>query len=139
MLYLKIFFACFLSATVIPFGSEAYFLLLINESNFYGLILIASIGNTLGAILTYWFGWLTKWNFIEKYLRVKKSKVKSLDLVLQKYGSLMGFLCWLPIVGDVIAIALGVFKVSPIYTFMTMFLGKLFRYIVLGFLAGVIF
>tara|TARA_B100001758_G_C17909883_1_gene353044 strand:- start:116 stop:502 length:387 start_codon:yes stop_codon:yes gene_type:complete len=128
-----------LSATVIPFGSEAYFLLLINESNFYGLILIASIGNTLGAILTYWFGWLTKWNFIEKYLRVKKSKVKSLDLVLQKYGSLMGFLCWLPIVGDVIAIALGVFKVSPIYTFMTMFLGKLFRYIVLGFLAGVIF
>ena len=128
-----------MSATVIPFGSEAYFLLLINESNFYGLILIASIGNTLGAILTYWFGWLTKWNFIEKYLRVKKSKVKSLDLVLQKYGSLMGFLCWLPIVGDVIAIALGVFKVSPIYTFMTMFLGKLFRYIVLGFLAGVIF
>ena len=128
-----------MSATVIPFGSEAYFLLLINESNFYGLILIASIGNTLGAILTYWFGWLTKWNFIEKYLRVKKSKVKSLDLVLQKYGSLMGFLCWLPIFGDVIAIALGVFKVSPIYTFMTMFLGKLFRYIVLGFLAGVIF
>ena len=114
MLYLKIFLACFLSATVIPFGSEAYFLLLINESNFYGLILIASIGNTLGAILTYWFGWLTKWNFIEKYLRVKKSKVKSLDLVLQKYGSLMGFLCWLPIVGDVIAIALGVFKVFSV-------------------------
>ena len=128
-----------MSATVIPFGSEAYFLFLINESNFYELILIASIGNTLGAILTYWFGWLTKWNFIEKYLRVKKSKVKSLDLVLQKYGSLMGFLCWLPIVGDVIAIALGVFKVSPIYTFITMFLGKLFRYIALGFLAGVIF
>ena len=128
-----------MSATIIPFGSEAYFLLLINESNFYELILVASIGNTLGAILTYWFGWLTKWNFIEKYLRVKKSKVKSLDLVLQKYGSLMGFLCWLPIVGDVIAIALGVFKVSPIYTFITMFLGKLFRYIALGFLAGVIF
>ena len=139
MLYLKIFLACFLSATIIPFGSEAYFLLLINESNFYELILVASIGNTLGAILTYWFGWLTKWNFIEKYLRVKKSKVKSLDLVLQKYGSLMGFLCWLPIVGDVIAIALGVFKVSPTYTFITMFLGKLFRYIALGFLAGVIF
>ena len=139
MLYIKIFFACFLAATVIPFGSEAYFSMVINESNFLVLIFIASIGNTLGAILTYWLGWLTKWSWIEKYLRVKKSKVESFNDSLQKFGAWMGLLCWLPIVGDVIAIALGVFKVSPIHTFITMFLGKLFRYIVLGYLVGVIF
>ena len=139
MLYIKIFFVCFLAATVIPFGSEAYFSTVINEANFFALILVASIGNTLGAILTYWLGWLTKWNWIEKYLRVKKSKVEGFNNSLQKFGAWMGLLCWLPIIGDVIAISLGVFKVSPMYTFITMFLGKLFRYIVLGYLVGVIF
>ena len=139
MLYIKIFFACFLAATVIPFGSEAYFSMVINESNFVVLIFVASIGNTLVAILTYWLGWLTKWNWIEKYLRVKKSKVEGFNDLLQKFGAWMGLLCWFPIIGDVIAISLGVFKVSPIHTFITMFLGKLFRYIVLGYLVGVIF
>lgn len=138
-MYLKIFFACFLAATVIPFGSEAYFLLAIEEHNFMPLILVASIGNTLGGLLTYWFGWLAKWNWIEKYFRVKKSKVEGFKEVLQKYGAWMGWLCWLPVVGDVIAIALGVFRVSPIATVVTMFLGKLFRYLALGYLAGVIF
>jgi membrane protein YqaA with SNARE-associated domain len=137
--YIKIFFACFLAATVIPFGSEAYFLIAIDEQNFVNLILVASIGNTLGGVLTYWFGWLAKWNWIEKYFRVKKSKVEGFKEVLQKYGAWMGWLCWLPVLGDAIAIALGVFRVSPIVTFITMFLGKLFRYIALGYLAGVIF
>jgi membrane protein YqaA with SNARE-associated domain len=139
LIYIKIFFACFLAATVIPFGSEAYFLIAIEAHNYVPLILVASIGNTLGGILTYWFGWLTKWNWIEKYFRIRRSKVEGFKGVLQKYGAWMGWLCWLPIVGDVIAIALGVFRVSPVATFITMFLGKLFRYAALAYLAGVIF
>jgi membrane protein YqaA with SNARE-associated domain len=137
--YIKIFLACFLAATVIPFGSEAYFLIAIEENNYISLILVATIGNTLGGMLTYWFGWLAKWNWIEKYFRVKKNKVEGFKDVLQKYGAWMGWLCWLPVVGDVIAVALGVFRVSTTTTIITMFLGKLFRYIALAYLVGVIF
>ena len=71
--YLSLFFACFLSATVIPFSSELIVGgMLAADYNKLLLLIIASAGNTLGGVVTYFMGYLAKWQWIEKYLRVKE-------------------------------------------------------------------
>lgn len=134
MAYLTLFLTSFLAATVVPLSSEVVFLMMLEEGNFYAVLFSASIGNWLGGVLTYWLGWLAKWTWIEKYLRVKKSKVEKVKEVIQKYGAWLGFFCWVPFIGDLIAIALGVFRSSPIPTIILMFFGKFFRYLALAYL-----
>lgn len=130
---LFLFLSSFLAATFIPFSSEAHFAAIINQENLMVAIIVASIGNTLGGMFSYYLGWLAKWNWIERALRTPKEKVIRFQARIQKYGAFLGLLCWTPIFGDVISIGLGVFRVSPIITFLTMFIGKTLRYVLIGY------
>jgi len=56
---------------------------------------------------------------------VYKWKIK-----IDRWGGLLAFLCWLPIFGDPIAIALGFFRTNPYTVVIFMFLGKLVRYFI---------
>ena len=67
MTYLILFFSAFVSATLIPFGSEALLIYDIKEGfNIVYLVLIATAGNSLGSILNYFLGlkglWITRFN-----------------------------------------------------------------------------
>ena len=55
-----------------------------------------------------------------------------------KYGALAALLAWLPVVGDVIAIALGVMRTRVLSTTLLMFVGKGLRYMVVAGLFNVI-
>lgn len=134
MTILALFFTCFLAATVIPFSSELAFIYALEDENVLMVVVAASIGNWLGGMLTFWLGWLAKWNWIEKYLKVSQGKVESTREVVQKYGAWMGAVCWMPFVGDIVAIGLGVFRVSPLKTSISMLIGKTLRYVALVFL-----
>lgn len=124
-----LFLATFLAATVLPFSSEAMLVgaLAVGYEPFTCL-LIATIGNTLGGITSYGFGYLGDWHKLSKWLRAKPNSVLKWKRLIDKYGSFSGLLCWLPFIGDVIAIALGLFKSPPIATFCWMFTGKCLRY-----------
>ena len=50
---------------------------------------------------------------------------------LQGKGALMAFFTFLPAIGEVIAIALGFMRSNTWLTIVSMFLGKLIRYILL--------
>jgi len=57
MVYISLFFIAFLSATLLPLGSEA--LLLYDISQNHPLLLLwsfATVGNTLGSMVNYWLG-----------------------------------------------------------------------------------
>ena len=57
MVYLILFLSAFLSATLIPFGSEALLIYDIKEGyNIYLLLFLATLGNSLGSILNYFLG-----------------------------------------------------------------------------------
>lgn len=130
-----LFLASFLAATVIPLSSEALFgLLIIADYNLYSVIFVASFGNWIGGITTYYIGFLGKWDWIEKYLKVKRDKVKKNRKWFQKYGSPVALLCWLPVIGDLIAVGLGFIRVKFIPVAVYMMIGKAFRYIVLGYI-----
>lgn len=128
-----LFLGCLLSATVIPFSSEALVAgaLLLDYSP-WTVILVATLGNTIGGMTCYLLGWLCKWSWIEKYLKIKEESLEKAHAKVGKYGSLAALLTWLPIVGDVIAVALGIMRTRVVPTTLFMFIGKGLRYMVIA-------
>ena len=133
--YIGLFIASFLGATIIPFSSELVFSLLIIKGYDFNLsLLVATTGNWLGGLSSYFLGRLGKWSTLEKYFRLKKEKIVKFKTNIDKWGSLLAFFCWLPIVGDPIAVGLGFFRTNYILVAIWMFIGKLIRYIVWAFI-----
>jgi membrane protein YqaA with SNARE-associated domain len=129
--YFGLFFASFLAATILPFSSEIVFsLLIVNNYDLTTCLILATFGNWIGGMSSYGLGWLAKWSFIEKYFRIKRGKIQSFKVKIDNWGSILAFFCWLPIVGDPLAIGLGFFKTNVIMVSIWMLIGKMIRYLI---------
>lgn len=119
-----LFLISFLAATILPFSSEAVLWLFIQENKhaFPILLVAASLGNILGGTTNYFLG------LLGNKLFVKKISPRS-SLIANKYGFAAAFLSWVPIIGDPILVALGVFKADFWKTFFAMSVGKIGRYL----------
>ena len=92
--------------------------------------MVASLGNWFGGLSSYAIGRLGNWNFIEKYFRIKKSKILELKNKVDRYGGVLALLSWTPVFGDPIAVALGFFRTNFYLVSIYMLIGKVFRYVV---------
>jgi membrane protein YqaA with SNARE-associated domain len=124
-----LFLSGFLSGSVLPFNSEAVMSVLILAGvNISSAIVVATAGNTLGGITIFYLGYLGKMEWIEKYGKVKMEKIHAINPNLQKYGPLSALLSFVPVIGDLLILGLGFFRISPKLTILFMFVGKLARY-----------
>ena len=129
--YFALFLASFLAATVVPFSSEALLSgMLVADYNLYWCLGLATMGNWLGGMSSYGLGYLGKTEWIEKYLRISHDRIVRTQQRISGKELWIAFFCWLPGVGDVIAVLLGLLRVNVWYASVGMFLGKLLRYIV---------
>lgn len=126
-----LFLASFLAATVLPFSSEALLAAMaFGPWSTAALLLTASIGNTLGGMTNYGIGrWIPEGRLMRR-LRVDPAKAERWNALVQRHGSWCALLCWLPVVGDPIAIALGLFRARFWPVLVLMFIGKAVRYAV---------
>ncbi len=130
--YWGAFIACMLAGSIVPFTSEVIVVALIELGLDPMLILLsATLGNTVGGMSCYYMGRLGRVDWIEKYLKVKKERVDKMQQFLQGKGALMAFFAFLPFFGEVIAITLGYMRSNVWLTTISMFAGKLIRYIVI--------
>jgi len=138
--YLGLFLASFLAATVVPFSSEVIFSAMVIGAGLdaWTCVWVATLGNWLGGMTSYYVGLLGKIEWIEKYLHVKKAKIDSFTERIQKYGDLLAFFSFVPFIGDVIAVATGFFRCSWWKVAIYMLLGKFFRYIIWMYFNGMI-
>lgn len=126
-----LFVGTFLAATILPFSSDAlYVAILAATGNPVGCLLVGTIGNWLGSVLTYWIGWIGKWAWIEKWFKVKEDTLVRQKAKIDRYGVWLALLAWVPVIGDVIAIALGFYKVRPFWTLALLLVGKFLRFLV---------
>ena len=133
--YLGLFLASFLAATVVPFSSEFVLSGVLAAGGDPVISLItATAGNWLGGLTSYWIGWLGKFEWIEKYLRIPRAKLENArQKVIGKEGWI-AFFCWLPGIGDLIAVLLGLLKTRFWLTATGMLVGKALRYMVWAFM-----
>lgn len=136
MVYFGLFISAFVAATVVPMSSEAAMWLAVEQGYALHWILISvSIGNFLGGASCYYLGLWCKWNWLNRYFSVKQGKMmKHASALCQRYGAYAALLCWLPIIGEPIAVALGAVRVNAWAALTMMFIGKTARYILLLYL-----
>lgn len=132
--YLGLFMATFLAATVVPFSSEIVLTaMLVAGFDPVTTLVVATVGNWLGSMSTYGLGRLGKMDWIHKYLRIPQDKIEKAHKYVEGRMAWISLLCWLPLVGDLIAVVLGLLKSNVLLTSVGMFVGKALRFIVWGY------
>ena len=133
--YGGMFAAAFLAGSFFPFSSEAVMTgLRLAGLDVWMLVLCASVGNLLGGMFNYGVGRMGKEDWIYGMLRVSPERLEQSERFVHRYGAWMGLLSWLPILGSVITIAMGLLRVDVWKSALTILIGKVARYVVLGFL-----
>jgi len=128
---LGLFIGTFLAATIVPFSSDAlYVAVLLATKNPVGCLVVGTLGNWLGGITTYLLGRFAKWEWIEKRFKVKKETLEKQKIKIDKYGVWLALLSWIPIAGDVIALALGFYKSPAVWTIFLLLVGKFGRFLI---------
>ena len=137
--YWGMLIASFIAGSVFPWSSEAIMLgLLAAGLDPEGLIIYGTIGNVLGSMFNYWVGSFGRIDWIEKYLHVKKESLDRAERFMNGHGAWIGFFAFLPLLGSAIAILLGLMRANILITVISMTLGKLLRYIILVYGAGML-
>ncbi len=128
--YWGLFLGSFLASTVLPFSSDALLIgSLVAGGDVRIALLAATSGNFLGGLTTYYVGYLGRWEWIEKYMHVSRERLERQSAVIQRYGSLIALMSWLPVVGDVITVALGFYRVNFYTSSIFMLIGRAARFI----------
>ncbi|MBM6992193.1 MAG: DedA family protein [Prevotella sp.] len=138
--YWGMLLAAFLAGSFFPFSSEAVMLGLMAAGLApVPLAIYGTIGNVAGSLLNYGIGSLGKMDWIENYLHVKKKDLQRAEKFMAGHGAWMGFFAFLPVIGSGITIALGLMRANLVISFVSITLGKIFRYVVLIYGAYMLF
>ena len=126
------FIATFLAGSFIPFSSEVVMIALFTAGvDPVGLFFWGTVGNTLGSIFNYWLGRLGNPRWIDKWARVTPEQMDRGLHFVERYGFWAGWLAWVPLLGSVITVALGLMRARFVLTIINIFLGKALRYAVI--------
>ena len=127
--YIGLFIGSFLAATIFPFSADVLLIgMLVAGGNGWIVVAVATAGNFLGGLTSYGIGRLGKWEWIER-LGIKPKTLEKQKAKIDKYGSLIALLSWVPFIGDVFAVALGFYRTKFIPSAIFMFIGKCGRFI----------
>ncbi|WP_372658969.1 YqaA family protein [Hydrogenophaga sp.] len=125
-----LFVIAFISATLLPLGSEAalFAVIKLNPDLFWPAIAVATVGNTLGGGLNWFMGYGAH-KAVDK-ARGSPTQVKALQW-LSRFGPKACLLSWLPAIGDPLCAVAGWLKFPfwPCLAYMA--IGKLARYVAL--------
>jgi membrane protein YqaA with SNARE-associated domain len=125
-----LFVAAFVSATLIPVGSEPalFGLLQLNPDLFWPAVLVATAGNTLGGAVDWWMGYEAH-HLVDKY-RHSRTHIKAIDW-LERLGPKACLLAWLPLIGDPLCAVAGWLRLPFWPCLGYMLIGKLLRYLIM--------
>ncbi|MEG0795492.1 MAG: YqaA family protein [Odoribacter sp.] len=128
--YVGLFIGSFLASTIIPMSADILLIGILSlGGNVWICLVVASIGNWLGGLTSYWIGWLGRWEWIERWFKIKEEQLIRQKASIDRYGVVLAFFTWLPLIGDLFAIALGFYKIRPYSSAIYMFIGRFIRFL----------
>lgn len=128
-----LFLSAFISSTIAPGGSEVLLAYMVSQqsSSIARIVIIATIGNTLGALTTWGLGFLTSRKYPADGM-LDGRRQKSLT-ILRSWGKWALLFSWLPIIGDGLCFAGGWLKLSLLPSVAAILIGKAARYVVIAY------
>ncbi len=139
--YASLFATALLAATLIPVSSEAVLaaLSVAEGADVAWLIGIASLGNTLGAVINWLLGrYCLHWQG-RRWFPVKKETLDRAAVRFDRYGKWSLLFAWLPIVGDPLTFVAGMLRVNFWIFVVLVGVGKTARYIAVAVFADGLF
>jgi membrane protein YqaA with SNARE-associated domain len=132
--YASLFAIAFLAATVLPVQSEAVLagLLGLSEEPWGALLAVATIGNTLGAVVNWALGRGIETFQNRRWFPVKPAQLEKAKTHYLRWGRWCLFFSWVPVVGDAFTVLAGVLR-ERLWVFVVLVgAGKLTRYLVVA-------
>jgi membrane protein YqaA with SNARE-associated domain len=124
-----VFLITFVSATLLPLGSEPAVFVMVkaNPELFWPAMLVATLGNTLGGVTSWWIGYGAERAF-EGATHRQPPNPRALAW-LQRFGARACVLSWLPVVGDPLCAVAGWLRLPFWPCVGWMALGKFLRFV----------
>jgi membrane protein YqaA with SNARE-associated domain len=118
-----LFLSSLLGATLLPGGSELvlFGVLNLHPELLWPALLVGTLGNTLGGMISFGMGWLLP----------QTQQLKHAEKV-RRFGTPALLFAWLPLVGDALCIAAGWLRLNPWQAALFMATGKFARYLMIG-------
>ena len=137
--YISLFLSAFLAATVLPFYSEVVlFALLRAGGDPVALVLTATTGNTLGAVVNWVLGRYLLHFQDRRWFYFGRDQIARAQRWFQANGYWTLLLAWLPVGGDALTFIAGVMKVRLWLFLVLVGTGKGLRYVSVVYLSGVL-
>ncbi|GAA6174855.1 YqaA family protein [Sulfitobacter pacificus] len=132
--YAGLFASALIAATILPMQSEAVLVALILQGDHpvAALLIVATLGNVLGAVLNWLLGRFLLRFKDKRWFPASAAQLSRAQGWYHRYGrwSLLG--SWLPVIGDPITVAAGILR-EPLPSFLLLVtLAKGFRYLFLA-------
>jgi membrane protein YqaA with SNARE-associated domain len=120
----SVFLVGFLSATLLPLGSEPTLFAVVkaNPALFGLAIAVATLGNTLGGMVNYWMGYGARQAFASE-------RSTRWFGWLERFGAKTLLLAWVPGIGDALCTVAGWLKLPAWPCALYMAAGKFVRYV----------
>ncbi|MFA6921446.1 MAG: YqaA family protein [Gallionella sp.] len=120
---ISLFVSSFLAATLLPGGSEAVLFTVLKSypDTLWMALSLATIGNTLGGMVSFAMG----------YLLPQTQQLKHVEK-LRRYGTPALLLAWVPLIGDALCLAAGWLRLNWWQAALFMAIGKFTRYWVIA-------
>lgn len=128
--YLLLFGSAFLAATILPFYSEVVlFSLLRDGGDPIALVAVATLGNTLGAVVNWALGRYLLHFQDRRWFYFSRQQIDKAQRWYQRYGFWSLLFAWLPIGGDALTLIAGIMKVRLWLFLLLVGTGKGLRYV----------
>lgn len=137
--YVTLFGAAFLAATILPFSSEVVLFALLREGGDpVILVLIATLGNTLGAVVNWSLGRYLLHFQDRRWFYFKPAQIEKAQRWFQRYGFWSLLMAWAPVGGDALTLIAGIMKVRLVVFLLLVGIGKGLRYVSVVWLADLV-
>jgi membrane protein YqaA with SNARE-associated domain len=128
--HLLLFGSAFLAATILPFYSEVVLFALLREGGEpIALVMIATVGNTLGAVVNWLLGRYLLHFQNRRWFYFSSAQIEKAQRWFQRYGFWSLLMAWAPVGGDALTLIAGIMKVRLWLFLLLVGTGKALRYI----------
>ncbi|MDX1655049.1 MAG: YqaA family protein [Candidatus Competibacteraceae bacterium] len=129
LVYATLFITAFGAASVLPFYSEPLLVGLVLKGYPLGwLWLVATVGNTLGAVLNWWMARYIRHFRHKRWFPMTEQQLETGTRWFQKYGTWTLLLSWSPVGGDALTFVAGLLRVRLDLFLLLVGIGKGARY-----------
>lgn len=134
MIYISLFLSAFFAATIFPAQSELVLLYLLQDrsNSVFLLLLVATVGNVLGAVVNYGLGYYVHRFKDRRWFPASPQQLEKAQRAYARWGRYSLLASWVPIIGDPITVVAGVLRDRFTVFLALVIVAKAGRYLVLA-------